>query len=356
MAAPRLLDPQHPLHIYRHLLREASYLPPVCRPFVVSRLGSRFRKHKDAESPQRHLQEARHRLRSLRAANAGDTRRMRRILALAFGRIGPRRRELMEILRRHDSPADTAALEAQVRDADAPLKTRPTDWLDKWNQARLLAFARTQAQVKVFHSPRPEVTDKQLQPSLAVPAVGVWGRPLAEKVARTKERKWWIALANRLLPPVTKGEWDLLQALSTGTAGKEWDMPPRRTPVPSDRAAGTNDDWEWERYATEAIRSVDRPQSRKFRALHGNADHSTVGIHSWTPRSWRRLYEGIWQLTATMENSDEQPGKWNIKWGRGNTQPTVASNLHREFFEGVDSTGKLPKRPPSPIRRVETGA
>ena len=349
MAGVKLPDPQTALHVYRHLLREASYLPPVCRPFVVARLKSRFRKHKDDQSPQRRLQEARHRLRGLRAANAGDTHRMRRVLALAFGRTGPRRRELMEVLRRHESPTDTAALDAQVRDADAaaPAKTRPPDWLDKWNQDRLLAFAKSQARVNQSNSPRPEVLAKQLRPSLAVPESNVWGRPFAKKVARSKERKWWVALVNRLVPPVAKGEWDILQALSTGKAGKEWEVPPRRSRLLS---GGTDkhERWEWERYATEAVRSVDRPLSRKFRALYGNPDGSAVGLHLWTPRSWRRLYESIWQVTATMDRAEGQPGKGDFKWGRQDFQPTVASTLHDEFFEGVDHEGKLPKTPPPP--------
>ena len=339
MASIRLVDTKNPLHLYRHILREASYLPPLCRPFAVSRIQTRFRKHKNDKSPKRRLSNALQQLRFLRAANAGDLLRMRRVLLLATGRLGPRRRHLMENLRRHDAPADTAALEAEIRGAEAAsTQNRPADWLDKWNHEKLLVFAKSQQQAGLKNLPRPNVKS-QLKPEMAVPEINSWGRPFAAKVARGKERRWWIAFANRLVPPVAKGEWDLLRALATGKAGKEWDVPPRRTPVLSDQ----RQEWQWERYASESVQSIERPYARSRRALNGHADRSTIGVHTFTSRLWRRLYAEIWRFTATIEEKDGKPGEWNITWGSTPTQPTATSSLHNEFFEGVDHAGKLIK-------------
>ncbi|KAK2069947.1 hypothetical protein P8C59_004487 [Phyllachora maydis] len=124
------------IHLYRHLLREATYLPPPARPYIFGRIREQFHRHRryrpppppppadahhhnsknPARRPQpgpttpRHLRQARHALRHLRAANAGDLRRMRHVLQLVFGAVGPRRRELVaELVAPSSAPPAHAA-------------------------------------------------------------------------------------------------------------------------------------------------------------------------------------------------------------------------------------------------------
>ncbi|EFX02373.1 hypothetical protein CMQ_2422 [Grosmannia clavigera kw1407] len=342
---PGLAKTANPIHLYRSILREATYLPPTCRKQVEARIRLRFDHHRHDPNSGMRLKRASHDLRYLRAANCGDLVRMRRIMMMAFGRIGWRRQELMSGLRLLDQPNSSAELEQRLADV------RPeTDWLDKWNTEKLLAFAKSQSQHTVHNSPRPQVNPKRLNPAEAVPPVNAWGRPFVPKVARTKLKKWWKSLAHRILPPLPRGDWELLRKLATGQAGAEWMAPSRRTVVKTSTEPenDTFSGWDWEKYATRPIRVVERPRSRRFRVSFGVAqdapgpyDGPAIGIHRYTPRLWRRLYAEIWQMSATME--PRAGGGWTITWGGVAPkllQPTAADLA---FFEGVDSKGNVPK-------------
>lgn len=347
----------NPIHLYRSLLREATYLPPACRNHIEPRIRLRFRNHRRDPAPSSRLRRASHGLRYLRAANRGDLVRMRRIVMMAFGRIGWRRQELMGELRLPEQPSSSAQLAERLAEA-GPV----SDWLDRWNTEKLLAFAKSQSQHKLHNSPRPQVNPKRLDPAEAVPPVNSWGRPFVPKVARSKLKKWWKSLAHRVLPPLPRGEWELLRKLATGQVGAEWTAPPARAvaragPGP---VADVLSGWDWERYATRPIRAVDRPRSRRFRVSFAADrdvpvslyDGPAIGIHRYTPRLWRRLYAEIWQMSATMEpRTDKAGGGWTITWGGMPTQllqPTAAS---LEFFEGVDSKGNVPRPPGETARR-----
>ncbi|OAA65165.1 hypothetical protein SPI_01952 [Niveomyces insectorum RCEF 264] len=352
MSAPMgLPQPRNAVHIYRHLLREASYLPPVCRARIEPRIRLRFRRHRRDPAPDKRLRQASHDLRFLRAANHGDMTRMRKIVQLAFGRIGWRYHELMRRLRQPDQPDSAAQLEADLRRVRAA-----DDWLDRWDTEKLLAFARSQSQYKLRDSPRPQASAKRLDPAEAVPATNAWGRPFAEKPARTKLRKWWKSLARRSLPPVPQGEWELLKQLATGQAGTAGHVPARRAMVQATQATHASlastpapeDEWEWEKYATRPIRSVERSRARRFCIARGLGppppdspyEGPAIGIHRYTARFWRRLYADVWRMTATMERKPGQAQRaWDITWGGVPLRPASPLAGKYESFEGVDSTG-----------------
>jgi hypothetical protein len=202
------------LHLYRGLLREAGYLPPPCQPYIGGRIRKLFRQHSKAADPQKHLKKARHDLRYIRAANAGDLGRMKYILLLCFGRLGRRRRELFARFIHKESaakintsvPKDWASkderINATVRKIDFPTdntetnslvpnietsgdktlkptddglrsgvlnSSDPDDWLAKWDLTKLVNFAKSHAQVKFSERVRDEVRPHYMSPETDIP-------------------------------------------------------------------------------------------------------------------------------------------------------------------------------------------
>lgn len=348
------------LHIYRGLLREASYLPTVCQPYIRQQIVSRFRRHA-ADQPacpqtRRRVRQARHDLRFLHAANNGLVNNLYRILLLVFGRTGSRRRLLIHALLRQDPPADSAQLEAAIaQDADARAYTakddslahRPPDWLDKWDTGKVRALAASQARRGPTHSPRPSIKASQTDPAARLPRMNIWERPPPAALARSKLRKEYVRLINRILPPLPARDWQTLRALALGCADSSalCQMPPRRPPAvqrhgdDSGHAASTR--WLWHAYATEPVRSVDRASSRSQRGRTGHpvpgphGQGTAIGLHRYTPRSLRRLFAKVWEMTPTMESRPGAEGKWDIVWGKVAKDVPTAAAAHARFFDGA---------------------
>ncbi|KAK0747129.1 hypothetical protein B0T18DRAFT_438799 [Schizothecium vesticola] len=348
---PQLARPSTPLHLYRHLLRESSYLPPYARPFFDGRIKARFRNHSHSVDIKTPLKQAHHALRYFRAALLGDRDRMRRLLHMAFGRLGERRRMLLNHLVMPDAPSSTASLEEYMKEATAKLQQdREPDWLDKWNLDRLMVFARSQARRKFNKSPRPDLQMKQLDMDQWATGTSIWGKPIVPKLARSRLRKAWAAVATRILPPIPKSEWELLRDLSLGRApASAWELPPRRPLAPRLAADDVKSGkWNWEAYASKPIAAVEMQKSRRFKLLGGDlgtgspADPTPLGRHNYTPKSWRRLLHSIWALTPTMENQSTGDG-WDIVWGGQDFKPPPATADHGEFFQDVPDTPQKQK-------------
>ena len=344
-------SPASILHIYRHLLREASYLPLVARPYITDRIKAQFRTHRQASAAgDEHIRKAHHGLRYLRAANTGSLSRLRKILLLAFGRAGRRRRELLSSSFQPESPADSTALEALIEagtnsPAGAGTSKRERDWLDGWDVDKLAKYAKSQATQGLVNTPQAALSPKQTDPTRNIPAQNIWGNALAPKLARSKLRKGWKEIVKKILPPVSLGEWELLRDLSAGKRpAHEWHMPARRVPARerSSRAADditTRGEWEWEAYVKRPIRQVEAGQSRRRRLMSGATDDNTpnagppIGIHRYTPRLMARLYNQVWAMTATAEKAHNKG--LEVTWGRREPHIPTAKGSATEFFEGA---------------------
>lgn len=347
MSALPIPPPRTTLHLYRHLLREATYLPPAVKPFFWDRIRTRFRLHQRDPAPDVRIQKAHKDLRYLRSANAGHLLRMRRVLMMGFGRTGRRRRELISGMSQRnessaaqaDKRADSVRPEGNNGSPDEDVFW--DDWLSHWDKAKVLALARAQASVSLPEVPLP--TGKIADPHKLVPTENIWGKPLAKKLARSKLRKEYKSLIKRLLPPVEESEWELLRSLATGKAGPEYDVPKRR-PVATSEGAGEQN-WEWKDYALKPIRAADANRSRQLKSLTGEIDdtspfpRSAMGVHRLTDRSWRRLYADIWRMTPTMKAREDQRS-WDTKWGKLGVKISGPTAAHAEFFEGAEGTGK----------------
>lgn len=347
--------------LYRQLLREASYLPPLCQPFAKDRIRGRFHEHihdpVDCPQTKTRIREAHHELRNMWAANHGTVGNMFRILMFTFGRLGKRRRELIRTLLLPEPPADSTELEKQIeaqskesRDPSSRSKKKlPPDWLDKWNTDKLLALAKSQAR-HTFWTPKSEVKNKKLNPEEHVPEKTVWGRPPAAKLERSKIRKWYKSLVDKIMPPLGRDEWETLRLLATGVADKSlWEMPPRRPLAVTPPSFGgqpvqeSNKAWDWKAYATQAVRHIERGSSRSQKGRTGEQGEAPyglgppIGLHQYKRlRLWTRLYAKIWAMTPVMEKAPETASGWRIEWGKIRREVTVATPELAALFEGAE--------------------
>ncbi|KAK4202337.1 hypothetical protein QBC40DRAFT_43609 [Triangularia verruculosa] len=350
-----LPPPTTTLGLYRHLLRESAYLPSLARPHVDQHIRDRFRRnqhhHIDEKRLQKKIKEAHHELRVFRAANAGDRARMHRILLKAFGRTGSRRRELFSNLIRRSPPATTDEMEAQISGTRAWTLDRDLDWLDGWDTEALMNFAKAQAKTSLPSSPRGPLLHKHLvAPEKEVAKENVYGKPFPEKVIRTKIKKMYAGLADRVLPPLLEYEWDKLALVAEGKFEEAGWFVPSRRPVAKSMAVDddkTADDWKWQLCATKPVASVDVAQGKKMRLLTGAVDENTpygnslpLNRHVYTARFWQRLIKSIWLLSSKRTQNPEKGG-YQVTWARAPfTAPTTAAP-GMDFFESLPADAEF---------------
>lgn len=343
-----------PIQLYRHLLREVSYLPPAFRPVIASTLRTRFHKpQKDGVHTKSRLSHARSALRNLRAANSGDKMAMQNLMLTAFGRIGRRRRELMSILVMPGArrvPSDTKELESlmeRARNEATPTPDRKPKhaFLDKWELPKLLRNLESQKQHQreTKHSTSwPNRAVKLLDPDQNVPKTNIWGNPPAESLVRTKRANWWKTHADKIMPPIRKWEWDLLQRLGNGAQEQgEWTVPHRRH-YPSEEATSQVNKWNWESYATAPAARVELPRSMPRQRRTGQRDTGPYGGRERgkqvSNRWFRRAYNRTWQLTPTaVRNPDTH--KDTLMWGKPFDNLPTATAAQLGIFKGVDKRG-----------------
>ena len=353
----RLPHPQTTLHLYRHLLRESSYLPWLVRKQVDIQIKERFRKHQkddvNHELTKKRIKDAHKELRRMRAANAGDMPRMRRIMLLAFGRTGRRRRQLVKELLAPEIATTNEELEKHMAETATIMKeNRKVDWLDKWDTEKLGKYARMQASVSLHDVPKPELSAKQINPALFIPKENSWGKPLTPQLYRTKLKKMWKLAADKIMPPLPKEEFEMLGALAQGKIrDPKLLLPPPRRPVaqPLDGEIFPPRTWNWQDYAVKPVAIVEKAANRRNKLLTGAVDeHSPVfdpqplSCHKYTMRSWRRLYQSIWQLCSTIEKGDDKSFK--VVWGSPDFMPPRPSMGELEFFRDFPVPEKQSKK------------
>ncbi|KAI1857307.1 uncharacterized protein JN550_013287 [Neoarthrinium moseri] len=351
----RIPHPDAPLHLYRHILREASYLPPLARPWAVDRIKARFRDCRHARHPDRHVRHAHHHLRFLRAANAGHVDRMLRICYMATGRLGKRRRLLADAYLTTAPPPDSPAL--ALATPQSPGKRPGGDrllhptWLDSWDLPKIKALAKSQ-----YDQQSNATLPKEVRRTLNVsPTQNCWGLPVGPRGLTNKTKKLYASVFASLLPPVPRGEWQALQSLALGEADDaSWQIPSRRpvaastTTTTANTATGTahvDRPWDWEKYATTPIRVLERPNARRRKALSGSLDQdprgqgAPIGLRAYKPRSLRRnLYGRIWAASPLVTTKNTS---WDITWGGANPKVSKPASRDMQFFRGVDTKGSI---------------
>ncbi|KAH6610102.1 hypothetical protein Trco_000122 [Trichoderma cornu-damae] len=357
-----------PVQLYRHLLRECSYLPPAFRAEIASTIQDRFHRHRKHDArANAHIARARTALRTLRAANSGDKAAMEGLIAKGFGRSGSRRRELMAQFVIPQGPKDSSALEKALGSADRGSKDAESSdppaqasaakkvFFEKWDQAKLLRILQSQRQQQKDTKGTaswPGSLVKTLDPDQFIPKETIWGKPPGEKLMRTKRAHWWRRNADKIMPPLGRGEWEMLKQLSNG--GQErggWMVPERRTPANPLAAVAEEAAWNWKDYATKPAAIVEKPRSLKHQRRTGQKESGPYGVkdrsRSLSARWFQRAYSRAWQLTPTMAQ-DPNTLRYSFTWGSVRLRLPPAAKHQLEIFQGVDQNGrKLHKTPSS---------
>ncbi|KAF5666524.1 hypothetical protein FHETE_6199 [Fusarium heterosporum] len=285
---PRFLPP---LSLYRHILRETSYLPPAIRPEVTAQIRTRFRAHRKNENlRQKHYGMATKTLRHLRAANSGESHRMESLMMKAFGRTGAKRRSLLSNYVKLENsqepaklknPSNSNALETLIKEVEVGAKSRKTNaakparatlkvdsppneqdtkdsnsrpsdkneatpnstkarrgpkplqpaFYHKWDTDKLGVHLAAQRQFQDSTSISwPKNTIKSLKPDKNVLEKNIWGQPTTENVIQAKRARFWKRAATKIMPPVDNEQWELLSRLSKGAQEEQeqWRVPARR--------------------------------------------------------------------------------------------------------------------------------
>lgn len=301
----------NPLHLYRALLRQCTYLPdPAARSYMQRHVKARYRETLGVPfGSQRDIalqKKARQALSLLLRANAGHLKPLERILLLTYGRIGKRRHEFMRFLREPDVPMDNKALE-ELSLKELEKKPGLTE--------KMRVLLKSQ---KALRNALRGDLPKQKNPQPTIPELNSWGRPMPQARIRNLEREWFAGVLASLIPPLPEPEWDRLRDLAVGQ--RKWEgLLPRRT-----IATGLSGD------AT----------LQYVQCKHENSKDT----HNLTARLMRRLWGRMFQKCPVMRWNQESM-QWQVQWGVSElTEANMRGPGHftdLSMFAGVDSRGRV---------------
>ncbi|KAJ6788811.1 hypothetical protein PWT90_02814 [Aphanocladium album] len=359
---PAAVAPQKGLSIYRQILRQCSYLPPAVRPTIQASIQTRFHQHRRHDPrAAKHWERAQRVLRMLTAANSGNRACMEGLISKAFGRAGIRRRQLLSEFVVPQGVSDSQALEALTSAETASAEKKPIGnpknrFFLKWDQSKLLrllsAQRKHQGEAKsLVYLLGPAI--KTVNPNVDVPKENIWGNAPSEAVVNAKTARWWRRSADKMQPPLGKGEWELLGRLSRGAQESgEWQIPPRRArvgavPESTEELDGEREAAALMRYASHSVASVERKHSAKRIARTREQDPGPYGPSTpgrgLSSRWFRRAYQRAWLVTPKMEQ-DPRTLQYKFTFGEF-ASIRDATPQQQSIFYGVDAHGQPLKKP-----------
>lgn len=248
----------NPIHLYRALLREASYLPLApCRKYIHDFIKQSFHRHHHAPKddgqqlryptlnailPATHkfsngkiltlqrqtalLKRGRQFHSLLVRANQGDMKRFEKILRMAYGRVGRRRYEL---LHEFNSPVPLRpGNKAPPPEYCAP-EPREAKRSPHWkppNQMEALILSQAREQALMPRNKTPKIKEER---SSIVTETDIWGKPLSVRRKANQLHKWYLQNTRAVLPPLPAREYAELLAMVTGDTA--FPAIPTRRPV-----------------------------------------------------------------------------------------------------------------------------
>ncbi|MCJ1245707.1 hypothetical protein MMC30_002911 [Trapelia coarctata] len=394
-------SPYNPLHIYRALLRECTYLPdPAARTYWHSRIVARFREYNprtnvpwwelpkktkiktvDPVSRIKLLHAARKYLSVLVRANLGVDRCLENVLAHTYGRIGKRRHELLAhleaqsapVLKDHESVKKLSAALAETQDIDPQstkgsktpptiqpnnphITTKPTLATFRASPLSPALKALLKAQrAQSLPNDRTAITTFTPQ----IPDLNSWQRSFPIRRARNIQKRWHKKALDRLLPPLPLYEFERLRDLASGRAKWEGVVPRRRAPTESGGRAtelGERDTELGKRGTDPGIQMPNDPRREKTHLPRQEpqqlprlgttlpGQRNPQDPHHLTPRLMRRFWNRLLLQCSTM-HFDALSGKWKVRWGRDVREEGMRHGLGLDgagwMFEGCDEGGRV---------------
>lgn len=291
----------NPLHLYRALLRECSYLPDSqARVYLRDHVTRSYRNYLPRYHARRKeiplsrqvalLRRGRKALSILHRANEGYLKPLQNVLLWTYGRKGRRRRELMAKIMQQDIPQDHKAVEAL-----SGIQTYSRKWTPP---SMVIALMRSQAN-EADNLDRAVIGPNSVRPKPDVPAKNTWGRPMPEKRVRNLMQKWYAKQVSRLLPPLPESEFQRLRALSEGKV-EALDGPLARRK----QAVGLPKD---DTLLNERLVLAGPPKSRTFETYALGRPHRLTS--RLLQRTWLNIFNHVPHMTWDTTNK-----KWEVKW------------------------------------------
>lgn len=320
VSLPNPYTPRDWLHLYRSLLRECSYLPdPIARDVTHNLVVRRFRRY-DRRTVAQHkyniLWQSGHRKRALRnlsflkRANEGYSKPLEKVLRMAYGRIGPRRSELVATTIAPEVPADNLVV--------AELIKKPALFDDGWEPPEILvSLLKSQdsntaiSRLGVLHK------IKNFEPP--IPETNAWGKPLSNRRRVNIRKKWYNSALGSLFPPLPEPDLKILDGLISGSV--HWEPVKRRTPV------GT---WPSPKESLVEFLGEGPKKGHTFRAYRDGRPHIL------THRFMRRLWQRISCLVPRLQWSEEAQKHrfhWDVIKEEQDVSYKVESGQTHELFK-----------------------
>jgi len=322
-------------HVYRSLLRAATYLPESnARTYVRGVIKKRFRDTSDKINYQirrgidpqplldryhtrEYIAGLRRKANKLERAGLGDGEALEDVLMRTYGRNGARRRQLLaQFMAPEDSaiPQDTEGLK------DIILSLQKNAKLDQQQYGKGSMFRALKSSQELMHATTKKSRRMgKLDNVYTIPKENMWGRPTPLKVQANLKRRLFAEILDRMHPPLPVQEWNRLRDLSVGVLPRE-QPPKKRVRTGSNRFEGDENSRRLLEYFTTPV--------EVYKPSHNPIDITSTGIsarhapqalvdprtvHSITPRYMRRLYARIWHITPKMALNESQD--WEVTWG-----------------------------------------
>lgn len=349
-----------PRHLYRHLLREASYLPPICASYISTRIKRQFRKHQDARiHVKTRMATGLRKLRHLHAANSGDARQLYEVFLHAFGRKGRLRRHLISSLVYPDPPVSPDAPTSSLPQKNAKLKAvyekarsdtkLNRNFIDYWDFGKLHTYLQSQiahtqvVPVGIWPGDRPS----KASPLGKIPEKNIWDHPLPLREMRARLKQWWRQNIQKVQPPLGAGEWETLRDLATEPELGQLLRPPPRRPVAVPVREGgerPGETWNWRPYASLPTVQIEKERDRGFlESVDGSMYDPPRPTPEFRPsnRKLRRSVRKIFEVSSYIKR-DDSTGESKPVWGNLAPDLPAVAPEGSFFFEGLDATGTTP--------------
>ena len=318
-------------HVLRGILRECTYLPDqFAASWIRQHALSRFRtyeaknkKHAGDGTYEKRLETVRRKSRQamyqLQRANEGDRKMLMKALSMAYGRIGKRRRELLQPLisiQEHivgenaSAQVDAAKLpDASTHPSTSPHQPATSAPTTNKKPVKDRAIGPVKAQVRAYVNDLPAALRALVQsqitaspPTIArrnprrlgveIPELNTWMKPMPDVRVKNQLSDWYANLLSTVQPPLPDNEWDQLRALALGITRARPPIPRRKNlaPPPS---------------VLEMVVARGKLPKNLFRKDYA---------HNINPRFMQRLWAEVFSQCPLMKY-DSVNDKWNVIWG-----------------------------------------
>ncbi|EXJ90680.1 hypothetical protein A1O1_03784 [Capronia coronata CBS 617.96] len=331
----------NPIHLYRALLRECTYLPlPRCRSFMKSYVTESFRRWlpkytvgrtntgREIDFPKQVqlLHRGRKALSTLHRANEGHLGPLEKVLRLTYGRTGPRRHQLLNKFLAAPPPlkgvneASCVDLSPSTTDGDGD-GDNVTKYSRAW-EPPLQMQALLASQAEQQHQFGRAGTNLKVKVRFSPPEKTTWGNPLPERRYKNLKHEWYLQNLKAVLPPLPEPEYREVYNLTTG-ASKFPALKPRR---PRASVAPDVEQRQAAEKQSTLILSGPQPGPRAKDAVNGRP-------HKLRIRLLRRiLARSVLKQTPLARIAQLEKVKRGIvfKWDDGHWQDQVSRNMPKE--------------------------